>query len=192
MTYKQIAKVSADVVTLADVKAYLRVSGTSEDAIIQMMIDSAVTAAEKYMSRDILTTTYENYRCSIYQDLALRRGGFQSVTSLEVLQSGSYVTMDPSEYVVSIGGAFGVLEEVNPLSYDDDPNTVKITFKTGFGDDNTFVPDDIKLAIMQHVAFMYSNRGDCSNVNKAVPDSSAAIYTSYRIVDIGGYNNECV
>jgi uncharacterized phiE125 gp8 family phage protein len=183
--YVQIAKQSGDVVTLADMKDYLKVSGTDDDTLIQSLIDSAVEMAERFMRRDILTTTYENYRPNFWQDLTLRRGAFQSVESIEYLVNNAYDVLDPSNYDVSIGGSFGVVCEIDQVpSTDYDCNAVKITFKTGFGDDATSVPEAIKTAIKAIVAFMYENRGDCGSCGdgSGIPIQAKVILRSYKII----------
>ena len=186
MTYVVINKILTDVVTLAEAKSFLRITSTSEDALIQSLINSAVTQAERIMNRDILTTTYENFRNSFFQDLTLRRGAYQSVESIEYLSDGSYVVLDPTEYTVTIGGSFGVVCEIDTPTCDAVCNSVKITFKTGFGDDATFVPEDIKTAIKMIVSDMYANRGDCSDGSGNCSKCSAGsqILSSYYLAEI--------
>jgi len=189
MTYVIDSKISADIVTLADAKLFLRVDFTEDDVLIQSLIDAAVSMAEKAMNRDLLTTTWINHRDSFtLQDLTLRRGEFQSLVQIEFLSDGSFVVLANTEYVVSIGGTFGVICEIDPPTIDNECNSVKITFKTGFGDDATFIPEDIKTAIKMDVTNMYNNRGDCSTTgcSKGLTPTSTAIYRSYRIIDAIG------
>ena len=175
-----------DVVTLAEAKSFLRITSNSEDALIQSLIHSAVTQAERMMNRDILTTTYENFRNSFAEDLTLRRGAYQSVESIEYLSDGSYVVLDPTEYTVTIGGSFGVVCQIYIPTHEPVCNSVKIIFKTGFGDDASFVPEDIKTAIKMIVSDMYANRGDCSDGSGNCSDCSAGsrILGSYCLAEI--------
>jgi len=167
MTYKQTAKITADVVTLSEVKTFLKITSSQDDDLLQSLINSSVTEAERIMSRDILTTTYQNYRDSFFEDLTLRRGAFQSVVSIEFLSDGSYVVLDTDKFTVTIGGIFGIICEIDTPNFDNECNEVRITFKTGFGDDATFVPENIKTAIKMLVADFYTNRGDCSDGSKS-------------------------
>jgi len=185
-TYIQTAKSANAVVTLAEVKAYLKITTATQDALIQTFIDAAVSFAEKCMSRDILTTTYQNYRESFFSDLTLKRGAFQSLVSIEILIDSVYEVLAATEYTVKIGGIFGVICEVTePSNVDCDCNAIRITFKTGFGDDETSVPADIKIAIMQIVMFLDQNRGDCSCSDETIPPAARTIFEKYRIINTG-------
>lgn len=187
MTYVQIAKIDSEIISLKEVKNYLKIKDSVEDPLIQELIKSTIVIAEKKMNRDILTTTYENYRSSFYQDLTLRRAGYQSVEKIEYLFDGSYQLLDAANYKVTIGGVFGVICKItSPPNTDDNCKAVKITFKTGFGDTKSDVPENLKIALKSHIAFMYSNRGDCSNVKMSIPALTADIYNSYRVIDIAG------
>ncbi len=188
MTYVLDSKITSDVVTLAEVKEWLKVDSADDDVLIQALIDSAVTTAEKLMNRDILTGTWINYRQSFDEDLTLRRGAFQSVTSIETLQEDIYVVLDAAEYTVSIGGSFGVICQIETIPTFDHPdcNAIKITFKTGFGDDESFVPEDIKAAIKLMVSNWYENRGDCADdcSGQAIPMAASLILRNYRLIDL--------
>ena len=184
MTYVILSKPNCDVVPLSEMKQWLRVSSNSDDILIKSLIDSGVELAEKYMGRDILTTQYENYRESFYEDLTLRRGAFQSLDSIEYLVDGSYQTLNSSEYTITIGGIFGIVCDIkNVPGTDCDCNAVKITFKTGFGDDPSDVPESIKTAIKMYVSYLYENRGDCDcGTESGFPMSAQVLLKSYKIV----------
>lgn len=183
--YRQTNKVSATIITLEEMKLYLKVDTDDEDALITAMISAATLAAEKYMKRDLLETTYQNYRDCIEQDLTLRRAGFASLESFEYLKNGSYSELDSSKIKLADYGIYGRLWEVSLTeNYDVHPQAIKITFKTGFGASGSDIPDDIILGIKAHVAFLYENRGDCPS--DKVPMTSAIFYNAYKVIDING------
>lgn len=191
-TYKQTAKETVDVVTLDEVKLWMRVTHSKEDELIKSLIKSAVTSAENVMGRDILTTTWQNFRDDFTnQVLELEKAKFQSVESVEYLSNGTYTTLATTEYTVREGGIYGVICELTAPTHDDKCNAVRITFKTGFGDDNTSVPEPIKTAIKEHVTFMYQNRGDCSGSD--LPKHVMMTYSEYTIIDpVGDRSRGCL
>jgi len=56
--YKRIGKVEKNIISLDQVKDFIRLSGDDENSMIQLFIDAAVKHAEGIMNRDLLTTTY--------------------------------------------------------------------------------------------------------------------------------------
>jgi hypothetical protein len=56
--YKRIGKVEKNIISLDQVKDFIRLSGDDENSMIQLFIDAAVKQAEGIMNRDLLTTTY--------------------------------------------------------------------------------------------------------------------------------------
>lgn len=192
--YLQISKVSADIVTLDEVKLYIKgvtgVSTTIEDNLLQLLIDSAIRTAEKLMCRDLLTTTYEFVFSWIPAVIKLKRGAFQSVESFEYLQDGSFVTLATTEYTVRPSLPFGeILDITCPSDVDDEPDNFKITFKTGYGDTGADIPADIKNALLAHIAFLYENRGECMSCGDScmdimVPSTSKLVYLNNRLIDL--------
>jgi uncharacterized phiE125 gp8 family phage protein len=195
MSYYMSSKVNVDIITLNEMKLYLRIDDTTEDALITALIKACVLMAEKIMNKDLLTTTWINYRdddIEDYTDLTLRKGQFQSLVSIEYLEDGVYNTVGSDDYIIQDYGVYGKIWELDvDATLDEHPEALKITFKTGYGDTASDIPEDIKTAIKAHVAYMYENRGDCdidmtcdSVLHNFLPISSKLIYYSNRIVDI--------
>jgi uncharacterized phiE125 gp8 family phage protein len=177
--YKRIGKVEKNIISLDQVKDFIRLSGDDENSMIQLFIDAAIKQAEGIMNRDLLTTTYEYYRPSFNGDLTLRRAPYQSLVSIEYLKDSAYTTLPSSEYKISEGGIYGIIEQIEMPTVDDDVKGVKITFKSGYGDNVSDVPADITMALLQTVHHWYDNRGICG-----CPDVVNDIYDRYKVIDI--------
>ena len=195
-TYKQISKTSATIISLVDMKLYLRVDHTTEDDLITALISAAVKTAEKEMNRDLLTATYENRRDSIEQDLTLRRGPYYSFTKIEYLVDSVYTLLASTEYDLAEGGIFGKIYaiDLSVADYDVHPEAIKITFVAGYGATAASIPDDILTAIKAHVAYMYENRGDCTEssayyvsdiLSLSLPLTCQLVYKNNKIVNLG-------
>ena len=194
-TYKQISKTSATIISLVDMKLYLRVDHTTEDDLITALISAAVKTAEINMNLDLLTTTYENCRDSIEQDLTLRKGPYSSLTKIEYMVDAVYTLLAATEYDLATGGIFlkiyGI--DLSDSDYDIHPEAIKITFVAGFGATAASIPDDILAAIKAHVAYMYENRGDCTEssayvddlLSLALPLTCQLVYKNNKIVNLG-------
>lgn len=184
---------SVDPLTLTEAKTYLRVSGTVDDALITMLIKAATAYAERHMKRDLITRTYKTLRDSFSDCLTLRRSPAQSIVSIKHTVGGVQETVSSSVYFLTIDNAFPSVElqdgQAFPTTTDNVPQSVEIIFKAGFGDAETDVPDDIRTALLQHVAALYSNRGDCTvdfvaNAQQMLPTASRLVYDIRKIRDL--------
>lgn len=185
--YKQIAKANSDIITLDDLKLYLKIDQDEEDDILTVMLNAAIKTAEKLTNIDLLETTYENYRDTLNGDLTLRRGKFNSLSKIELLVDGVYEEVDAADYEVIDNEVFGeVVDNGITDNSDISHKAVKITFKTGFSATGSLVPDDLRTAIMQHVASMYENRGDFDTADAMhlLPLTAKLIYQNNLVIDI--------
>lgn len=177
------SQVSDLVVSVSEVKDYLRIDYDYDDTLIEELIKAATEIAEKCMNRNILTATWISYRDSFHADPTLRRGKFISVSKIEYLNNDAYVEMPTTDYKITIGGVFGVICNADNITHDCSCDAVKVTFDAGYGSSTTDVPEDIKTAIKSHVAFLYENRGSCNS--SEMPTIANVIYKKNTILDLG-------
>ena len=172
----------AAVISLADMKTYLKITTSAEDALITAMIVSATLHAELWLQRDLRESVYEflttdfgeintidfPYRVSTFHfsplseaTLQIKRATVKSVDKIEFLQNLIFIDVDASVYYPSIRIAktFLLLNESMtwPTTASDIEDNVKVTFTMA-------IPQNIALAvagIQRHVSLMYEERGDC-------------------------------
>ena len=107
------------------------------------------------------------------------------------------VTVSTDVYFVTTSNTFPHLtlkpDQLWPTDEDTQEQAVKITFKSGHGNTSSSVPDSLREGLMQHIAAMYENRGDCDNrvsgaslsmAQKFLPVDTQLIYDMYRIRSI--------
>lgn len=71
------------IVSLADVKAYLRITTTDNDSLLETLIDTASTRIESYCDRKIIEQTFrESYNANGQRTLRLRNYPVSSITRL--------------------------------------------------------------------------------------------------------------
>ncbi len=197
--YVLVTGPAATPISLTDVKTFLKLdlTDTSEDTILTMMIEAAVDYCEKYTKRDLITKTYTTYRECFKTNMEIRRSKLQSIVSisyydnLDVLQ-----TVSSSVYDFSNDTDFSsVVLKYNqswPLEVSSRPHPVIIQFTAGYGSSSSSVPSMLRQALLQIVAALYTNRGDCTEAvgcscAKLAPGSAMAIIEAYRINDISGH-----
>jgi hypothetical protein len=148
--------------TLADAKAYLKVTVTTDDDLISGLINACSTALENFCRRSFHQTTYtnENHDGNNTRYLNLRNFPVLSVSQVQV----NGVVIDPSNYVIK--NESGVLARIGPY-----PNTftglsmsrfntvwnrgdynIQVSYSAGFNP----IPDDLALACKMYVKAIYS------------------------------------
>lgn len=182
---------SPQAVSLQEAKAWLRVDGADDDAIIGRLIRAAQIAVERYTRLTLFTTTFRTTRDGFGQDWELRRGPIQAITRFEYRVGGVLSAVNPASYFLSSDGTFGrpALREgfTWPINADWERDAVEIEFTAGFGASASDIPDDIADAILRHVADSYANRGDCAcDAASGLAMSAVAVIQHRRIIDIGG------
>ena len=111
----------------------------------------------------------------------LRRGPVTEIVSITYdedneLDAGLYkLAQNPNGYARVL-----LSNDVPTLETDWFP--ISIVFKAGY----CALPSDVKLAMLQHIASMWMNRGDTDNdtYNKC-PKISKDIYKKYKIMEVG-------
>lgn len=197
---------------LAVTKNYLKIDPgqTADDDLIKILSIAAGVTFESFTGTALLTQSYEvrctgfpafiERRLSVgvteFNCIQLRKTPLQGGVTVRFLENGISVTWPLSEFEIildtrSTYSAIFALEEW-PVT-DRHPRPVTIDLSVGFGDTFTNVPADITIGLLQHVALMYANRGDCACdkggagsgfAMKSLPVVSRLAYSPYIIYSI--------
>ena len=204
---------SAEPLALSDVKAYLRVSGSGEDTLISTMIQAAREFCEEFTGRALITQTltltldatneiddplFEGTRTgpyiNFYKDfITLPKPRVQSVTTVKTFADDDSATTfasskyfvdtsrDPARVVLRTGETWPTALRV--------ANAIEVVYIAGYGNAGTDVPAPLRLGMLQHVAYLYDQRGDMKDYqqSRSLPPAVQAAYMSYKVFDgIGG------
>jgi uncharacterized phiE125 gp8 family phage protein len=194
-TYNVTVPAAATPVTLSEVKTHLKIdtSDASEDSYLNMLINAATDFGEKYTGRDFINKTYTTFRNGFIEPLELRRSKVSTITSMAYLKDGVFTTINADVYSFENVNNFPYIYLNDgkswPMDIDCLPQSLRIIFVSGYGESASDVPGDLKLALLNHIAFMYENRGDCSGDCNAsnLPSNTKSIYDKRRIISIGSY-----
>lgn len=182
-TYKVTSGPASEPLTASDVKAWLKVSGNDEDAIITLLISAARESAEKYLRMALITQTITE-KFSRFEDYGLRLSvsPLISVTQVQYIQpGGSLTTLSNSIY--------DLLDETKPpLVYrkygqsfptvEPSPEAVQVTYTAGFGATGASTPTPIKLAMLLMIADWFDNRTDAV---RTMPTASRILLDQFRV-----------
>jgi uncharacterized phiE125 gp8 family phage protein len=191
--YLQTSTPATYPVTLVEVKLWLRITHDAEDDLLNSLITAATEKAEKITNRVFIERTYtgnfSGLDCSNYDVgffIALRRAPLIEITLLEVTVDDSTVTIYDTDYNIKKTGGFPriVFEEVSDRP-DLIPYPYQVAFTAGYGA-AAVVPEPIKTAIKEMIAYWYQNRGDCGGRGGEIPAIADGILQEYRIVNTFG------
>lgn len=159
MSLRLVEPATALAVTLAEAKAHLRVTESTDDTMITAMIHSAAAVAEQLTGRAIMEQVWE-LTLDNFDAVVLTRPPVISVNSITYVDTaGVTQTLAASAYRVRKSDDFGfaTVEPVYGTQWPetlDDVDVVKVTFTSGYED----VPQGIKSWILLQVGAMYENR----------------------------------
>jgi hypothetical protein len=160
--------IGVPIISRTDAKNYIRIDTTADDLLIDLMIEAAHTAAENYMSRDIIAkerTYYLDFSTSGFIDVP-----FGPVASVDA------VTVKGVAVSFSVFGLGDPMVEIEPAAVN-----IKIDFTTEGMSDGL-----LKQALLMMVSTYYDNRTDFvtgMTVNE-VPSASAKLLDGIKAVFI--------
>lgn len=186
MTYAVIEQPSAEPLTLAQVKAHLRVEHTDEDGLLTGLVSVARQTLETETGLCLM-----RQRLRFYLDrwpkggvIQLLRGPVQSLDAVTVYEAdGSPVSVPVADHLLD-----GESRPVR-LWLRDTPepgqalNGIEIDVTAGFGEAGADVPGPLIRAMLIHVAQMYAVRGTFSLDQQpaGVPDGYERLIAGYRM-----------
>ena len=172
-------------VTLAEVKAQLRLDIDEDDALLWRLMVAARVWVEGQTKRALLTQTWDqtiDYDWPYYRHLPhirFEKNPVQSVSSITYMDGSSpNPTLSSANYIVVsrehgsyISPAYGVTwPNVRTV-----PEAIKVRFVAGY----TSVPEPLKHAILLLVAHWYENR-EVMGAETEIPYAVEAMISPYR------------
>jgi len=182
--YILLTGAKASPVSLDQVKTNLRIDGDDFDAQLLSLISVATAYGENTTGRDFINKTYKGFLdCfpdSSCRSIEIKKSKLQSITSIEYYIDGILTIFDSSKYFITESPDFAKIylnEDESWPAVDRRPQAVVITFVAGYGDDSCNVPSGIQQAILQNIAYMFNNAGDCSDVSDPIFKNMYLPYT---------------
>lgn len=165
MSYELITPSSELPVSLAEAKAWARVTTASEDALFNILIATATSQAEDYTHRRFVRQTWKQYADSWPSGREIYVGypPLISVSNIKYKDAdGALETLSTDDYETDrnhFPGRIYRLSSYWPTLKSCSINGVQIEFVCGYGGADA-VPDAVKEAVLAQVAYLYENRGD--------------------------------
>jgi uncharacterized phiE125 gp8 family phage protein len=178
--------ITTDPVSLEEAKNYCKVTGSQDDALIELLLNSAREGLEKYTASTFAQKTIYATWIEIPDDwcLDLPYGPIISVDrvysideeKIEVLQTlnKDYYVYGDTEAIVKVSQFWSTGERVR--------RSIRVEYKAGYGDTLTeALPERLREAILKEVATQYKFRDNLSEVGVVVlGNESKALAFPYR------------
>src|SRR6478609_3346354 len=152
-------------ITLAQAKAWLKVTHDDEDVIITALITAARQTCEGYISKSFVERTVTAIVRNDLGNIKLPYGPVNTVTSAADSEGGEYGSGD-----YNITGISDKRLGYPMASY------VKVVYTAGY----SVLPEQFKTAIKMQLSWMYTHRGD--DEGTVIAPDAKAILSPYRSV----------
>jgi uncharacterized phiE125 gp8 family phage protein len=186
MTYALIAPPQAEPLTLAEVKAHLRLDGSDEDALIVSLIKTAREFLERETGLCLIAQTWRLYLDRWPRDGVIRitKSPVQAIQSVAVYGlDGAPVQVSLEDHLLDGASRPARLWLRNTPVTGRTVNGIEIDFSAGYGEAGTDVPDTLKRAMLTHVGQMFAFRGVVSPDRQpgGVPDGYERLIAPFRM-----------
>lgn len=150
------------VVSLDEVKAWLKIDGTDEDTLLTSLIASATAECEAYSGLSFITRSRVVKISSFSgKDVILPYGPVTALTSIAYADpDDAPQTIDSADYTLDTASGLSIVRVTESWPYTNEIlNNVVITYVAGYAN-AAAVPEVIKKGIKQKIAVDHEKRGD--------------------------------
>ena len=154
--------------SLAEVKAHLRVDFADDDSLIGGLLAAAVAYVDGtgVLGRAMITQDWAQWVNQSPGRVRLEMGPFQSLVSVQYYDAdGVLQTATLADFETWLSHDHVICKPKDDHEWpnaDTRPDAIKITYRAGFGDDAADVPQTIKQAMLMLIAHWYERRESAS------------------------------
>jgi len=153
---------ASEPVTAAEAKAFARVDSSDDDTLFGTLIEAARIAAQNWNQMQLVNATWLLNMDEWPDVIEVPYNPLSSVTSIKYYDSaGSQQTWSSDEYQIDTSTRPGRIMPAYGYSYPtfrSQFKTIEVKYVAGFGADESYVPENFKLAIKFAIAAWYKDR----------------------------------
>jgi len=198
MSYTRTVDPTVEPVTLAEAKAHLNVTVSTDDTLIGALIQAAREHTETFTNRALVSQTWKLLMDDFPEwELRISKPPLISITSIKYydINNSQQTLVENTDFTKDKFSQPGwVVPGIDgwPSVYSDGINAVEIIFVAGYEDSSASpvdladkIPQAIKTAILLLVGHLYEHRESVSDFQvHTVPMGYEALLYSYRILNL--------
>lgn len=185
MTLSITTSPTSEPVSLADAKAFLRVTSDAEDALIGALLTAARTRIETELGLALMSTGFrESFDALPPGSITLARGPLTAVAAIAVADaSGAFTALSVGAYLPALGSRPGSITPVSGVwpTPGIAVDGVRVDYTAGLGADPADVPAPLIQAILRLVGYAYDHRSEPDPAPLALVEPWIAPYRRIRL-----------
>lgn len=171
----------SEAVTLATVKAYLRIGDAGEDELLHHLIAAATGACDRYLGRLVMARTIKEDMPVTGWWQRLAEAPVTAITSVEeVAADGARRPLGVNDHAIDIGEGGTGLVRVTVRG----PQRIVVTYRAGMAETVAGVPAALAQGIVRYVAHLHAYRDEVER--EGLPHAVRAAWQPFRRMRIGG------
>ena len=185
MTIAELTPPAGEPLTLAEVKAHLRLDGSAEDGLLASLITTARTHLERETGLVLMASGFRLY-LDDWPDgpvIQIARCPVQTIDAVTLYdEAGEPFEADMTGMVLDGRAHPARLILPRRVRPGQALNGIEIDFTAGFGASGAEVPDTLKRAMLLHIALLYEYRGVVAPENQpaGVPAGYERLIAPFR------------
>lgn len=178
---------SALPISLAELKAYARISASDEEALLAATIRVATDLCERFTGRLLIARAVEETLPAARAWTRLAMGAVRSIGGVAALDAnGSASPLPGDAYAIDVDAAGdGWVRLIAP----GEAKRVRVSYVAGLGEDGNAVPEALRQGILRLAAHLHARAGDDKAVSP--PAAVTALWRPWRRLGLGGGAAAC-
>jgi uncharacterized phiE125 gp8 family phage protein len=166
---------------LAAAKAYLRVVGSDEDAMIERLIGSAAELCERFVGQSLLARSFSETLELSGAWMRLGVGPVQAISAVEgVPADGPAFSLAAESYAIDIDARGDGWVRVTRAG---DAVRIRVTYQAGLAAEWALLPEALRQGIVRLVAHFFTHRD--AVVDAGPPAAVTALWRPWRRIRLG-------
>lgn len=163
-------------IALAELKAFLRISVSDEDALLAGLVRAAADLCEAFTGRALIDRAVEEMVAATTARIRLGLGPVRSITGVAAIDdAGEAMPLDPEAYAAEVdAGGEGRVR----LQAAGETRRLRVSYRIGMAPDWNGVPEMLRHGIIRLAAQYYQRRGEAGDED--VPVAVTALWRPWR------------